>query len=227
MLIDKQNIESIFRDFAKILKKKNRNNGLSCELIVVGGASVLLNYGFRETTEDIDCYDMNGALMNEIIKEIADKYNLPIDWINTDFMKTASYTPKIIQYSSFYKSYGNGVLNIRTIKDEYLIAIKMVSGRKYKTDYSDIVGIIKTCKDNGTLITFEQIETALKNLYGNADLVKPEVIAFVKKQLEVSESNYSLVREVEINNRAKLIESKINHPGIKTEEIDKELEEIK
>ncbi len=227
MLIKKDNIDDIFKDFAKILKKKNRNNGLSCELIVVGGASVLLNYGFRETTEDIDCYDMNGALMNEVVKEIAEKYDLPFDWINTDFMKTASYTPKIIQYSSFYKSYGNGALNIRTIKDEYLIAIKMVSARKYKTDYSDIVGIIKTCKEKGINFTYEQIEKAIVDLYGTIEMIKPVIIDFVKNQLEKIGSDYTKVHEIEINNRSKLIESKINHLGIKTEEIDKELEDIK
>ena len=43
MLISLENIEHIFRDFAKILKKKNRTNGLSCELIVVGGDSIQFN----------------------------------------------------------------------------------------------------------------------------------------------------------------------------------------
>ena len=227
MLISLENIEQIFRDFAKILKKKNRTNGLSCELIVVGGASVLLNYGFRETTEDIDCYDMNGALMNEVVEEIAKKYNLPYDWINTGFVNTGSYSPKIIQYSSFYKSYGNGVLNIRTIKDEYLIAIKMVSARKYKTDYSDIVGIISSCKNKGITFEYSQIEQALINLYGNANIVKPDIVDFVKKQLYSSGSDYSEVRTIEINNRATLVNMKNNQPGIKTEVIDKELDEIK
>ena len=55
------------------------------------------------STIDIDCLDVNDALMNEIINEITNKYQLPNGWINTDFTKTNSYTPKLIQYSFFIK----------------------------------------------------------------------------------------------------------------------------
>ena len=45
----------------------------SYELIIVGGASILLNYSFRQSTLDIDCVDINDALMNEIINKVGDK----------------------------------------------------------------------------------------------------------------------------------------------------------
>ena len=101
----KEQLDNIFKDIGKELKKKLKNKNFSYELIIVGGASILLNYSFRISTIDIDCLDVNDALMNEIINEITNKYQLPNGWINTDFTKTNSYTPKIIQYSSFYKSY--------------------------------------------------------------------------------------------------------------------------
>ena len=136
--LSKEQIDNIFLDIAKELKKKLRGRKFSYELIVVGGASILLNYSFRASTVDIDCVDVNDALMNEIINEVGDKYNLPIGWINTDFLKTNSYSSKLMQYSSFYKSYLGDTLIVRTIKDEYLIAMKVISARKYKNDYSDI-----------------------------------------------------------------------------------------
>ena len=46
-------------------------------------------------------------------------------------MHTLSYSPKLEQYSVYYKSF-YGVLNVRTISAEYLIAMKLCSGRKYK-----------------------------------------------------------------------------------------------
>lgn len=106
----KQQLDNIFKDIAKELKKKLKNRDFSYELIIVGGASILLNYSFRMTTIDIDCLDVNDALMNEIVNEVGSKYQLPNGWINTDFIKTNSYTPKLIQYSEFYKSFSNGVL---------------------------------------------------------------------------------------------------------------------
>lgn len=40
------------KELAKEYKKRNKN--VPAELILVGGASVLINYGFREMTTDID-----------------------------------------------------------------------------------------------------------------------------------------------------------------------------
>ena len=136
--LTKTEIDNIFFDIAKELKKKLKRKKFSYELIIVGGASILLNYTFRLSTMDIDCIDVNDGLMNEIINDVGEKHHLPAGWINTDFLRTSSYTPNLIQYSSFYKSYINDTLIVRTIKDEYLIAMKIVSARKYKNDYSDI-----------------------------------------------------------------------------------------
>ena len=171
----KEELEKVFRDIGKELKKKLKGNKFSYELIVVGGASILLNYSFRMSTIDVDCLDVNDALMNEIVDEVGDKYNLPSGWINTDFVNTNSYTPKLVQYSSFYKSYSNDSLVVRTIKDEYLVAMKMVAARKYKHDYSDIYGIIRENK----CLSMETIKTAVVNLYGSLDVVSSDMMAFV------------------------------------------------
>lgn len=191
--LSKEQLDSIFKDIAKELKKKIKNKALSYELIVVGGASILLNYSFRETTVDIDCLDVQDALMNEIINSVGEKYQLPNGWINTDFIKTNSYTPKLIQYSSYYKSYANGSLVVRTIKDEYLIAMKMMAARKYKHDYSDIFGIIK---ENPTL-SHEKVMKAIVNLYGDISKISDEMITFVKSLFEPNSISYADIEKGE------------------------------
>ena len=225
-LIEKDLIDHIFFDLAKTLRKKNRSRNLSCEIVVVGGASILLNYGFRLSTEDIDCYDVNDVLMNEVVEDIKNKYDLPGDWINTSFVNTASFSPKIIQYSSFYKSYCNGVLTIRTIKDEYLLAMKMVSARRYKADYSDIVGIIHYNKANGTPITIEKIHKAIMDLYGSLDVIKKEVMDFVIRRINDDKDVYTSVRNIEINNRV-LLKEMIEEKGhVDRDPLEEEMEDI-
>ena len=191
--LSKEQLDSIFKDIAKELKKKIKNRALSYELIIVGGASILLNYSFRETTVDIDCLDVQDALMNEIISNVGEKYQLPNGWINTDFIKTNSYTPKLIQYSSYYKSYANGSLVVRTIKDEYLIAMKMMAARKYKHDYSDIFGIIK---ENPSL-SFDKVMKAVENLYGDSSKILSEMITFVKSLFEPNTISYADIEKGE------------------------------
>ena len=184
--LSKEQLDSLFKDIAKELKKRIKNKAFSYELIIVGGASILLNYSFRETTVDIDCLDVHDALMNEIINYVGDKYQLLNDWINTDFIKTNSYTPKLIQYSSFYKSYANGSLVVRTIKDEYLIAMKMMAARKYKHDYSDIFGIVK---ENPSL-SYNDVIKAVKDLYGDTSKISKEMNDFVRSIFEPNSISY-------------------------------------
>lgn len=181
--LNKADLDLYFSDLGKLLKKKMRNKNLSVEIIVVGGASILLNYNFRETTVDIDCIDVHDALMNEVVNEVANKYDLPVDWINTDFKNTNSYSRKLINYSSFYKTF-YGVLNIRTIKGEYLIAMKIISARKYKNDYSDVYGIVKWYKDNKLEINMNQIDRAIDELYSSHEKIDKDAYEFTKHIVE-------------------------------------------
>ena len=179
-------------------------------MIIVGGASIVLNYGFRMTTMDIDCTDENKILMNDVVNYVAEKHQLPFSWINTSFMSTNSYSPKIAQYSSFYKNYG-GVLNVRTIKDEYLLAMKVVSGRKYKNDFSDIYGIILNCNDSGKRITLEKLNNAIINLYGTLEAVDSDAMEFAIKTIENPvEIPYEEIIGAEENN-AKLVKAKLSN----------------
>ena len=57
----KDNLDFYLKELAKEYKKQAR--GMDAELILIGGASVLINYGFREMTTDIDAitnYQMDG-----------------------------------------------------------------------------------------------------------------------------------------------------------------------
>lgn len=200
--LTKDELENIFKEMAKQLKRKLKGKDFSYELIIVGGASVLLNYSFRMSTIDIDCLDINDALMNEIVNEVGNKFHLPNGWINTDFMKTKSYTTKLVQYSSFYKSYGNNTLVIRTIKDEYLIAMKMVAARNYQHDISDIYGIINECHN----ISFSKIERAILDLYGSIDFVEKRIMKFVNDVFTNPPISFVDLKREEENNKAVMLE---------------------
>ena len=64
------------------------------------------------------------ASMKDTINYVGDKNDLPNGWLNTDFMNTDSYSPKIIQYSQYYRTYSN-VVSLRTVTAEYLVAMKL------------------------------------------------------------------------------------------------------
>ena len=163
--IDKDNADYLLKELATEFRKEYGRK-TDVELVIVGGGSILLNYHFRTMTEDFDISSNVNRQLKEVSIKIRDKYDLEYNWINSDFLMTGSNSNLLRQYSSLYKRYNNGHFIIRTIKAEYLIAMKAVSFREYKSDKSDIIGILKEEKENGNNISFDRIQKAIERLYG-------------------------------------------------------------
>ena len=209
----KANLEYYLKELAKEYKKRGR--GTPAEMILVGGASVLINYQFRMASYDIDAdYDAS-SIMKEAINAVGDKFELPNGWVNADFKKTASYSPKIIQYSEYYKTF-SGVLMIRTVRAEYLVAMKLVSGRQYKKDLSDIAGIVLEQKKAEKPLSYKMIDEAVCNLYGGwqdvSDYAK-EVLDKVLSSDDLEQLFISL-SEDEAEAKEALAEMNVKYPNV-------------
>lgn len=202
----KENLNEYLKELGKEFRKRNGKTTPG-EIILIGGAAVLANYGFRDMTTDMDAIISASSAMKEAISAVADKYNLPFDWLNTDFKKTDSYSYKLVEHSSYYKTFAN-ILVIRTVKAEYLIAMKLVAGRIYKKDLSDIIGICMEENEAGNTITYEAIDEAMLELYGGWDKVEPEAIKVLNQALQGENLQYYYddKREWEKENKEKLIE---------------------
>ncbi|WP_295095964.1 DUF6036 family nucleotidyltransferase [Ruminococcus sp.] len=94
----KDNINLFFRDLSKEYKRLGGKN-TPVEIILIGGAAIIESYGFREMTTDIDAVLPDVSIMKEAINRVGDMHDLPNGWLNADFMKTASWSPKLRQYS--------------------------------------------------------------------------------------------------------------------------------
>lgn len=178
----KDNLNICLKELAKAYKKLSGRHA-EAEIVLIGGAAILAGYDFREMTIDIDAIIRADSSMKTAINQVGDAMNLPNGWLNTDFMKTSSYSPKLPQYSRFYKSFG-GTLNVRIISGEYLIAMKLCSFRPYKKDQSDILGVLLYHKNTGTPITIDQVKQAVLNLYGTYDLVSSEAKNFIENAIK-------------------------------------------
>ncbi|MCX4343386.1 MAG: DUF6036 family nucleotidyltransferase [Kineothrix sp.] len=190
----KENLDYYLRELAKEFRKRNGKN-MPAEIVLVGGAAILANYGFREMTYDIDAVITASSVMKEAVNAVADRLSLPNGWLNADFKNTSSYSPKLSQYSKYYRTYSN-VLNIRTISAEYLVAMKLMSGRRYKKDLSDIIGILSEQERRGESLNYQQIDCAVKNLYGGWDNISEYAIQVLKAALD-SENLKELFMEQE------------------------------
>ena len=210
----KENLDSYLRELAKEFRKKNGNK-MSAEIILIGGASILINYGFREMTYDMDAIIKSSGAMKEAINTVGDRLELPVGWLNTDFANTKSYTPRLVEYSKYYKTFAN-ILQVRTVSAEYLVAMKLMAGRQYKNDLSDIVGILIEQEERKKPLSFEVIQKAIVDLYDSYDNVPEDSRVFMEAIYNKEDLHdfYRQCREIEQENKDTLVGFQENYPGV-------------
>ena len=213
----KDNIDLYLKELAKEYRKQV-GKGMPAELILIGGASVLINYGFRNMTTDVDALIRAASSMKDAINIVGDRFGLPNGWLNADFRKTDSYTSKLIEFSVYYKTYSN-VLSIRTVAAEYLIAMKLRSGRQYKSDLSDVLGILAEHKKRGTPIIMEQIQKAVTDLYGDWSSLSDMSQTFIENVMADGrfEQLYEQTARGEQETKELLIRFEKDYPGVTKE----------
>ena len=224
----KGNLDDYLRMLAKEFRKRN-GKVMPAEIILIGGASVLINYGFREKTYDFDAIIRASSAMKDAINYVGDENQLQEGWLNSDFTKTNSYSPKLVQYSTYYKTFSN-ILTVRTISKEYLVAMKLRSFRTYKNDLSDIVGIYREQMELGDPLTKERVEQAVVNLYQSWDSISGNAQNLINR-LEIIDdfdTFYDETRKSEIENEETLMQFEGKYPNkLNDENVDSILKSIK
>ncbi len=210
---DRESLNLCFSELAKELKK-HFGRKAKIEIVIVGGASVLLNYDFRESTIDVDAMVSSQNSIKDAVNAVGDRFGLPNGWVNSDFRQTKSYSPNIIRHSKLYRTY-NQSLTVRTVSGEYLVAMKLASLRKYTRDKSDIVGIIRE-ESKTQPISYDKIDRAGREFYGGWENMDPDAKPLVRSILESSkkEDLYQKLLEEEENIKQKLADFDRNYEGV-------------
>ena len=224
----KENLDGFLKELGKEYRKRSGKK-IPAEIVLIGGAAILARYGFREMTNDVDAIVFASSAMKEAINNVGDRLGLPNDWLNIDFMKTQSFSEKLLEVSIYYKTYSN-ILVIRAVSAEYLIAMKLMSGREYKFDMSDIVGILREHEHSGKTISRKAIDKAVVKLYGNWDLIPKNSIRVLEDAFSSGDFDrvYHEIRKSEAEAKEYLLDFDKNNPGeLKTENIDTILEKAR
>lgn len=162
-LITRDTLDKYLKEVAREIRREYGKQA-DVELILVGGAAILTTCHFRDSTMDIDALILSRSSIKDIINRIGDQFGLQNGWLNQDFKKTSSYSLKLREYSQYYRSY-LGVLQVRTMPPEYIVAMKLVSFRPYKNDQSDIAGVLAEYP-----MSAEIIEKAFFQLYPEKEI---------------------------------------------------------
>ena len=104
--ITKENQDTYLTALAKQFRNLN-GKAMSAEITLIGGASILVNYGFRDSTYNADALIQASSAMKDAINYVTDTLGLPNGWLNEDFKNTKSYTPRLVNYSKYYRTFSN------------------------------------------------------------------------------------------------------------------------
>ncbi len=134
--MNKQDIEKYLRMLGQELLKQQ----ITGEILLVGGAVMLLKVQNREVTKDIDAYfkPEQADRIREAAKAIADREGLPYDWIN-DGVKGFFYAQPLTERWAEYPG-----LRVYVPSLDYLFAMKVVAGRPQ--DVEDIKALAQELK---------------------------------------------------------------------------------
>ena len=112
-------------------------------------------------------------------------------------------------------------MNFRTISGEYLIAMKLMAGRPYKHDLSDVAEIFAEHRRTEKTLSKEAIITAINNLYDSIDKIPESSMIFLDKIYQCDDIDQLILEQKENEKRAKetLITFEENYQDVLSEDI--------
>ena len=110
-------------------------------------------------------------------------------------------------------------MEVRTISGEYLVAMKLMSGRQYKNDISDIIGILHEEKERGKPLSLESIKKAVGDLYDEWENLPQDSKALITEIMKDNKFDdlYEQYRNQEKATKEALVNFEKDYPGIVNE----------
>lgn len=163
-----------------IFNKLSERVTFRVNVVLCGGVSMLINYGNRKSTLDVDCLRVDSKLQ-QIANEMAPKIGMKAGWLNDDVSVTCSYSPELFLHTKLWKTFGN--INVYTISDIYLLCMKLVAFREDSHDRRDCKCIIKCIKDTQSIT---DVYTCIEELYGGTHILSADAEEFLRKEFDVN-----------------------------------------
>lgn len=137
--MDKLELDKALTRLGQLLRERR----VVGEIAVFGGAAIVLGFEFRTATQDVVAMITQGR--GQVVKaqeEVGTELGLPPNWLNE---QGTSYLSKHndIRLFKTYPSEGQYGLRVLTATPHYLLAMKLLSFRKYEHDIQGIVQLAR------------------------------------------------------------------------------------
>jgi hypothetical protein len=156
-----------------IINERLKEQGLSGELCLFGGAVMCLVFDSRSVTKDVDAIFAPTAAFYRIIKNIADEYELPDDWLNPSVKGFVSANHDVQLFEKLSH------LTIYAASAPYMLAMKCLAARGDTCDTEDIRFLLQ-------YLNIQSVDQAVQLLaqYYPQSRVLPRTQYFLQELLE-------------------------------------------
>lgn len=149
--LSKKNIKKYLKEISVELSKE----GLKGEILILGGAMMVLVFNARTSTKDVDAIFYPKVKIYELSKKITEKYGLPENWLNDSVKGFIKKTPLNKQLLIRFDN-----LLVYVPEPEYILAMKSISMRIgiESSDIEDLKFLINYLKLKSAKDIFKIIE---------------------------------------------------------------------
>lgn len=158
--MNKQEIEK----YLLLVGQELQTQGITLDLLLLGGAAMLIEVGNRESTQDVDTYFVsNAAALLRASAKVAQREQLPDGWLNT---AAAGFTYNFIKKPDMVSWKVFSGLHVYLPSLDYLFVTKVMAGRR--KDDEDIKALarrlhISTVKDAVEVVRQYVADTDISN----------------------------------------------------------------
>lgn len=149
-----------------LLGKLAAEENLTLELCIYGGSAMMLAYGARGATKDVDIVAKPSEAAHRLAQAVAERLNLQPAWLNDDVRRYTSidgtFAPLRIQE---LERTANERLKITRPSASYLLAMKCLAGRAPLPGFAGDLEDIKFLVRKMGIKTVEEVESHLVKFY--------------------------------------------------------------
>src|ERR1051325_4575648 len=111
-------------NYLSYLNAELHKDGITGEICVIGGAAMVIGFGSRTSTHDIDALVISPSTVRAAIQRVAQSAGISTSWLNDGAKGFASSTP--VELKEILK-----LSNLRVVMPppEYILAMKCISAR--------------------------------------------------------------------------------------------------
>jgi predicted nucleotidyltransferase len=141
------------RELITLLRELDENLSSSFDIVLIGGAAMIIHFGAKRATRDVDVFILRGASseLRHAAEQISERYNLPKDWLNDAAKGFADILPTDFYHRLVPLSFGFKRIRLYALGTPEQVALKIIALREQDLEDLEILFPQLTDNDINTL----------------------------------------------------------------------------